>query len=241
MKARKSYLLKKAVVVQPEVLTRLVDSLGIPADQTRYKVHCRHGVTLEPTTLEEVLSLNNIPTRAIEKLSINSGGEFEPKLFVEFRDDESGAVLYSVEGTDDEVTRYSDIIDEHLDRMIQGYSFLVIEPERFLTPILASAFVCLLGIEVIITLIFHSHPVRQVLITVTTILLSVLFVGTTVIGMLVLNGYLIRRAFPRVSFCIGDGKERHESLVDQRKRYGLGAILFGLALGLAVALIAVHF
>jgi hypothetical protein len=214
-----------------------VNSLPVEMEQLKFTVECIDGTTLYPSGIEELLRFPNSKTREIQTIEIASSYKTESRCTITFSNDILGPVCYTVSGEDSYVVSTTDAIEHHLESMSDSgphfisSSFFLQESAGplLLSPAgLLTAFGFLLCWTILVN---HKHIYIGSFMfsgfTSATILTS----GLVLLSVAIKFERLLRHFFPKVSFCIGGGDVRHQRMIENRRLFGLAALVT-LAIGI---------
>jgi len=241
-------LLTKEVLEQLDVEESDRSERGI-----EYSVGLFDGSTISTNDLDEVIALPNSPRRAITSIELStpySSGKI--RATVRLRNEDIISITYDLRGEDKEVVALSDKLEENFLGLRQWYSFVGIEFGLKLLVGFSLVFILLVicvGVIVAGTAYPNFENFREEIrnlqselkvFTLVTSVLTVcagLFLMSTLFFSLGTSSSWTGSLFPRGTFAIGQGVERHK----RRRRFRnivLTCILVPVPVGILVNLIS---
>ena len=230
MKATRSTSIKRAFVLHLEQLRRIVGVIQAVGD-VKFKVTCAGGLSLEPSTIEEMLSIPNVGDYRIESLEIASWKE--PTVRVAFTGRESGVpITLYLSGDDKQVLQISDALNREVLLVSRGRW-----PELFEILIGNKLFIAMLSGEACaLALLFAFRP--KSLNSFWTYLAGLIPLWLSFSALLVATLWLwFERIYPKGIFLIGAGVPEYESMKFRRQQLSVWTLIAGLIAAGAFAII----
>ena len=204
----------KAFILTEEDLRALSGSVG-EIGPLRCSVKCTDGLSREFETVEDLLSFDNSPTRAIEALSLSSHSEdWSTSAKVSFENRPLTSVGVQLDGPDKPITNLNSELEARLAGMKPWYAVLTRVEFYFLALAAIFAWVILMLALIAFELVpanSASESAQDPRVVALATLVSYAAIGVTFISIGVL-ARLRDRLFPVGAFAIAQGKSRHELL-----------------------------
>ena len=245
MKSRKNAEFNKLLVVTPERLQGFVTALSREIPKLEFQIECSDGTKFYPETLSELLEYPNPQMREIRTLRISTTYMNDQSLELRLSIDILGPARFEISGDDKFVVSISHQIEQHLGSMVAGgpHFFAQVGSARILASVLIGAlgvWVSDIGFTALNTSLNQHKLTHLDLLNMnlgTKGSLAAIIIGSLLFGMVIWQGGLASRFFPKVAFCIGDGTNRYKRMSELRKQFGIAAliaVIVGVVSGLIV-------
>ncbi|HBO44967.1 MAG TPA: hypothetical protein DD670_13765 [Planctomycetaceae bacterium] len=226
-------------------LKRIDGAMSAFGGPVSYEVHCSDGLTRE-LSLKELLSYENPQRKAIHSLkatSVSLEGDNKRTAIVDFEDRYQRTIAFYLNGFENDVEKFNSAMMDIVEGMRPWYAWFV---GRFSAPMFAMVFGLVLGVLAVV-LIWHLSACHDLPGAGTGAAWVVLMANSVWLGSLFLSfmcaetiDNLKKRFFPAITFAIGQGAKRHDTMENIRWVIVVGSAL-AIVSGIVVSIIMMPF
>jgi hypothetical protein len=235
VRATKTTTVKRAFVLHPDQIRRIADTVQEHGGNCSFKVECAGDLTLNPSSMDELLSVPNVGDYRIKSLGISSwGGGASASVDVTFYAEgsagwASGPIRICMSGDDSDVVKTHDRLMREIVIAAKQRWLAILDPDDLFGDLVL--FVVFLPISGLAALLFFLGS-KTVFPTSLSLVFAILVYGVcSAVG-----SSAFRRAaswaYPKGIFLIGSGKQEYEDIRSRRQLVTISYWVVGL--GIAV-------
>lgn len=237
MHATKVAKIKRSFVLSATQVRRICEVLASHSGECAISVKCAGDLTLRLSSLEELLTINNIGTNKIKTLTLGKGWR-SPSSEVTFSVDWGAPVEISIAGENDQVVQTFDRLENAIAPSLRYSwpSFFEIFIDGDARPLSFMLTFILVGAPLGIV-IGRAATIRILKLSDPAIMLSSVFI--CVLALLPFVGHFaFTKVFPKGIFLIGAGEEEYSEVKSRRQFFSPLFIVATVILGIVCAWIA---
>jgi hypothetical protein len=213
MKVSRQVFLKKSFVFRPVDAEKLYRSFKELVGEPRFTIECSDGLDRELGDLDSLLDFENALSKQIESVKVMAGSEsWEQRATLKLTRRGQSTVFISLDGSEDVVSKLNEAIEDRIEGMSPWYAPLTrIGFVNLAIALLVSAYFIMLIVSALGLLGGQANSPSEPDLR-TEAYAYLLIFGATALVFAVGRGLdrVRDRLFPKGTFAIGQGEERHK-------------------------------
>lgn len=223
--------MRRSFALRPEAIARILEAIRDDNPTPRMTAECFSGISLEPSSIDELLTISNVGDYKIKSFKIEAYGD--PTVTVTFNAESSGPPIRCyVSGSHEQVVRIHERLQREVSQIALGRWSYLVDLCYSWHPFWQAAFFFLCGIAGMAWVGRDGgfQKLGNMGAFEAIAYISAAYVGFGLLG-IILPLVLLSKVFPRGVFLIGGGVQEYESVKFRRQAMSLFALVSAVCAG----------